>query len=913
MLRVPMGDSEDSVASCLTASPPSKRVESDERWLEALVALRWHRLRFRVRNVRNRHAREAPLNVCLAIAWRACRGLAGLREKRLLFHPVSIPFPERIRKGANYHVEAIFLDSDEEEIDRWRENLRTILGSDKGNELHDCGEPEERTAEDALTEVLSRLDPDGDEICLDFLTPFAFREGRSERSDVRWRFEPAALAAKLEGRLASLVNGGPLPATEVDGLRTLSAFWDFRHWVHQPKSQTGSRAMHVMGMQGPLYLRGPWRPLLPALAVASELHLGKHVRWGQGRFVLSTRRNFFDRQIRTPATYLEVLGEEEAGSDLLEEAARSLGDPSAAARALVKDLTSGQFRPSPGRTLPIEKKVGSGTREIALLDPADMLVRKALHRLFRPVFDRLFQESSVGYRPGRSVATARKRIAAACREGRRFVFESDIASFFDEIRVDMLEEKMDDVLPRPDKLTREILSRIVRSGSRHADAPGAPGAPGEAPHARGLLQGCPLSPLLANLFVDSFDVEMRALGLFLVRYGDDFVVLTRDESEANRACAEAKRILEALGLRLKEEKTAVHEIDEGFQFLGMELDSELAEEILQATPLKKTVYVNRVFGLTGVDGDSLVIRKDKALVQRIPLSRILDIVVIGGGAVSARLLERCASSRIPISFCRPCGRYIGTFHPRSRKHHERGAAHDRAFRALPDAGRARFAADIVAAKIGNHIHWLGREGKAAERGGRVIETLARYQAEAAEASSVERLLGIEGNAARVTFGAVNDRIRHDFFKSLRRVPHRQPDPLNLLLDFGYFLLFTRLNVLLRGHGLNPYLGFLHSAASSYESLVCDLQEPFRARIDRFVVKTINRRVVRAEDFECRDDERWHLSAGGSGRFAEAFSREMEIGLKSDPGTLRQLLTGQVLAIRRWADHGMPPVFFKSRR
>lgn len=141
---------------------------------------------------------------------------------------------------------------------------------------------------------------------------------------------------------------------------------------------------------------------------------------------------------------------------------------------------------------------------------------------------------------------------------------------------------------------------------------------------------------------------------------------------------------------------------------------------------------------------------------------------------------------------------------------------------------------------------------------------------------------------------------------------KNPTVFNTLLDFLYSLLFTRLNVLLRGQGLNPYLGFLHSPLDSYESLVCDLQEPFRCRIDRLALKLINRQEITGAHFETKGNAKWRLTSAAVGIVIEAFEREEEVRLAGEPSTLAQLLSGQVLAIRHWVEEKVAaPAFFTA--
>ena len=114
-------------------------------------------------------------------------------------------------------------------------------------------------------------------------------------------------------------------------------------------------------------------------------------------------------------------------------------------------------------------------------------------------------------------------------------------------------------------------------------------------------------------------------------------------------------------------------------------------------------------------------------------------------------------------------------------------------------------------------------------------------------------------------------------------------------------------MLLRSQGLNPYLGFLHSHKDRYESLVCDFQEPFRCRMDRMVVKLINRKVIKKDDFH-RTHRGYKLEGAAVGRFLEAFERELSIQLRGDGGTLKQLLVAQVRIFLHWVN-GQGELYF----
>ncbi len=88
----------------------------------------------------------------------------------------------------------------------------------------------------------------------------------------------------------------------------------------------------------------------------------------------------------------------------------------------------------------------------------------------------------------------------------------------------------------------------------------------KSPH--GTLQGAPLSPLLSNVYLHSFDLAMTRPSHRLVRYCDDFVILCRTEADARAVLRETQAGLRERRLRLNPEKTRVVSPLEPFHFLG---------------------------------------------------------------------------------------------------------------------------------------------------------------------------------------------------------------------------------------------------------------------------------------------------------------------------------------------------------
>ncbi len=877
----------------------------------AMAAFLWPVVSVRMRNLRNRYAREHPLWILKAVFLSAIRA-CGCGRRPFLFHPVAEPWGERIRLGRVYDIELAFPGWPLDEVGRFREGLASWLADESHNfTVESMGGVASRSWAEAAARVAGKLDPASDELCLDFLTPFGFSGPEPDERGVRWRIEAAHFAGCVERRLAELGLPGLPPGVlaAFHGLRVLPWYWAFERHAHRPKTHAGdggSRRQDLMGMQGPLYLRGCWAEILPWLALCSELHLGNRIGNGAGRFVLHTGRTFFDREIGNPARYLEVCrGMREDAEEDDDGFLASIDDDMTLAAGLAKDAISGTFRPAPAKIFSVPKRSG-GTRRVGSLSPRDRALNRSVHLILQPYLDRVLGPAAIGFRPGHSTKDTTAIVAAALREGFTHAVETDIESFFDSIAWDRLDGVLGDILPRADRRTMALVGALFRAPVEEGGV--------VRERERGVLQGSPLSPLLANLFLADFDRAIGSRDRRLIRFGDDLIILTRGPEEAERALADVGRELERRGLGMKLEKTAITSLREGLDFLGLRLDADLAGEWVEHASLRMPVFVGDLRVMLGVDGETIVARKGGELLARYPMYRVSHLVVMGTDVLSTRLLAVCARRGIPVSLCEPHGAHILTIAPQRRSAWERAAKHHARRNAADPGEEIRVARRIVEAKACNYLAWLEQTADPAAR--RATETaqafLDQLMAEAPP-ESMEAVRGWEGRIARELFRPINGLAKDTFFLSEGREPRAKRDPYNLLLDFAYHMLFARLDVLIRGQGLNPWLGFLHSPDNPYESLVCDLQEPFRARMDRLVVRTINRGIVQPSDFERVGEGRWRLKSHGAGQFFGAFEREMNVRLASDPGSLRRLLVGQVLAVAAWVEDGQDLRFFRQPR
>lgn len=215
------------------------------------------------------------------------------------------------------------------------------------------------------------------------------------------------------------------------------------------------------------------------------------------------------------------------------------------------------YRPSPLLRVSIAKPQG-GVRALAIPTVRDRVAQTAAAQIVTPLLETEFEEVSFGYRRGRSVDQALFKVRQYRDEGYQWVVDADLDAFFDNVDWSLLLARLRQSLPDPDFL--QLVELWLRAEIRD-------GAKAVVP-TKGVPQGSPISPVLANLYLDRFDEAMMRHGYKFVRFADDFVILCREKPEAEQALQLTESLLGELRLALKPEKTRLTHFNEGFRYLG---------------------------------------------------------------------------------------------------------------------------------------------------------------------------------------------------------------------------------------------------------------------------------------------------------------------------------------------------------
>ena len=556
--------------------------------------------------------------------------------------------------------------------------------------------------------------------------------------------------------------------------------------------------------------------------------------------------------------------------------------------SLMASVLDGSYKPEYAIQSVIVSKKGK-SRTISKYSTVDRFIAQLAYQLLYPIVESLMFNESHAYQKGKSTKTAADQCRGLILDGYAYVVNVDFTDCFGSFDHGIMRNTLARYLD--DAKFIDLIMKIVTCDVL---------VEYQLCHVtKGILQGCPLSPLLCNLYLIAMDEFLHDLGVPFVRYADDIRVFVKDKDAGDTLLQEIGKMGESdLHLSLNTTKSSVTDVYEtsyfGYKFnlqknddIAMKRNSRSSGNNWYREWTPGSLSVNN--GVIHILEDGILNKSDMTFLfeneeskQYIPLETTHEINSYSNMVFSTTVFKTLNQKKITMNLFDDFGEMIGTFTPCNASSDMHLVVKQATV--LGDEDKTKqYALIILQASLRNMIAVLRyyRKQKNQELLISTIDLITDKIESLEKASSITEMSALEGQARKAYYACFNIFINDPDFAINGRNRKPPKDPTNALISFGNTFLYNRINSLIQRTRLDSRISFIHSPYKRNNSLSLDLADIYKPTIvDRTIFSMLNKKMLTlSEDFEKQENGGIYLTHDAMKKYIVQLKIKLQTPLK----------------------------------